>query len=145
VSQILCFVFFVLFCFIVLLSSLTVWMVSSSRSLPLDWRKTDVSPSSSAVSIQKYLDACEKFLVTPAKEGDTQGGEGGDFPLQNRLPSSRRESPIPSRLCIGIHERDTSFSGCHSCGSSEGRSLTQVANPFTRAPFLVLCEACSRR
>lgn len=119
-------------------------MVSSSRLPPSDWRKVDASSLSSAASIQKYLDLCERFLVS-----ETEGNEEEDdcllsFPDDEK--EERRDSVLPSSFCIGLNETEVCQIGrfaCYACGRETDGSGTHVANPFTQSQFCLLCSSCS--
>lgn len=110
-------------------------MVKKNES---DWTNCAINTNSTA-SIRKYLEACQNWLITPHDKKETE---------QNHFCNKMIDCPHIQETYIGMYETDmrnvTTFS-CTVCKSTsnyldDGKSI--VANPFTRAQFMLLCDQC---
>lgn len=104
-----------------------------------DWTTYAIQPNSVA-SIRKYLDLCQNWLVTPPEKIDFG---------QSQFCNKRSDIMCTQETYIGMYETDmrnvTKFK-CTICKqesdmSSDGKSI--VANPFTRAQYMLLCNDCN--
>jgi len=101
-----------------------------------DWRS--VSSGSTNINIKKYIELCKEWLVVP----DNAVTVIPQF--CNVLPDYASD---PCTNTLGLSEPDirtiSSFE-CFICSKltakKDGKSI--VANPFTRAQFMLVCNEC---
>lgn len=110
-------------------------MVKKSDS---DWSNFAIQQTSTA-SIKKYLQLCEHWLVTPHEKLQFH---------QDSFCNKKIEFSYVQEAHLGMYEiemRNTTHFNCNICKSpsnmlQDGKSI--VANPFTRAQYMLLCNSC---
>ena len=103
-----------------------------------DWRSCDLNLSTST-NIRKYLELCKQWLVENDMENNSQ-----PVPFSNIPPD-----PYPiEEPCIGMHEIELRHGSefecviCKTPSNLKEDGKVMVANPFTRAQFMPICNTC---
>ena len=108
------------------------------KKLESDWTNCVINTNSTA-SIRKYLESCQNWLIASHDKRET---------VHHNFCNKINDLSEIQETYIGMYETDmrnvTSFI-CTVCKShsnllNDGKSI--VANPFTRAQFMLLCDKC---
>lgn len=102
-----------------------------------DWKQLG-SNLSSSTSIRKYLDLCRDWYISNDNEIESVPQYCNISPNLNAV----RETSL------GLFDtdiRNVNEFNCYSCSSfvSGENAKIALANPFTRAQFMILCAECS--
>ena len=106
-----------------------------------DWMNFNISLSAQS-NVRKYIDLCQSWLISPQSKHDT---------------TSHRYFTIPPifdenmMTDIGMFENDARNASeftCFICKKpsnmqKDGKSI--IANPFTRAQLMLLCNDCNHK
>lgn len=102
-----------------------------------DWKNYNIQ-SNSAISVRKYLDLCQSWLIAPQEtNSNTQ-----EFFNKKIVCNTSQKAYIG--MCEADLRNVVTFK-CTICKTDtsmleDGKSI--VANPFTRAQFMLLCHDC---
>lgn len=103
-----------------------------------DWQ-TFTFASHSATNVRKYLDACQTWLIAP---DNTQESTHMQF------FNMRSNFAKGAQMTFGMYDTDIKSvqqfkcSVCTRDANMETDGKCMVANPFTRAEFMLLCADC---
>lgn len=101
-----------------------------------DWSTCSMNLSTST-NVRKYLDLCKDWLVTH----DSVGTEALFYNIDPHISEITKRS-------IGMYENETRHiqqfycSCCNNLSNLKEDGKSFVANPFTRAQFMLVCNDC---
>lgn len=106
------------------------------KKLEETWASFNIIPNS-ASCVQKYLNMCEQWLIK------NEGASKNPHSFVNVTPELTNYS-----TCIGMYETDIRHINKFKCAICDSYSDMNsgkcvVANPFTRAQYMVLCHDCN--
>ena len=105
------------------------------------WQNTTSLPTSAHT--RRYIDTCKEWLLTPITNVPKS------VQICNIKPGNE-DVFLSAKDCIGLYELDIDIltrMECYVCSTmiSSENCKKVVANPFTRAQFMIMCADCDMK